>query len=85
MHLVLRNTLADVVPSGAMRESRPGDGLRLFPYRKKDDGTPEEPTQPEIDMDRQSARECLLRDPAAERCRLVDALQWLKTLPTCQP
>ncbi|MCM2372295.1 hypothetical protein [Aporhodopirellula aestuarii] len=44
--------------------------LRLFPHRKKNDGTPEEPTQPEIDM--------IVNQPAvlAERRRRLSDVSW---------
>jgi len=73
MHLVLR-TRSDVVAQWS-DEQVARRWLRLFPYCKKDDGTPEEPTQPEIDMIVNQPEVLAERRRRLSDVRSVDALR----------
>lgn len=71
LHLVLR-TRPDVVADWS-DEQVARRWLRLFPNRKKDDGTPEEATKPELDM--------IVNQPevlAERRRRLSDVSWWMR-------
>jgi len=73
MHFVLR-TRSDVVAQWSDEEVA-RRWLRLFPYRKKDDGTPEEPTQPEINMIVNQPEVLAERRRRLSDVRSVDALR----------
>jgi len=71
LHLVLR-TRPDVVADWS-DEQVARRWLRLFSHRKKDDGTPEDPTKPEIDM--------IVKQPevlAERRRRLSGVSRWMQ-------